>query len=136
LIVGKTGDVVGTELSCQPLKFMNRVGSKQIHAAAEVINAHPDWTDKEDLEAATKLGMRFGPDKKIDLLRILPLKGLSSVYGPLRITEANFSAAAVKQPGSNFADLHWYVTATRVNASQKLQIMVEPSHGKIVAISE
>jgi hypothetical protein len=136
LIVGKTGDVVGTELSCWPVKFINNKVSKQSHGAAEVINAHPEWTDKEDLEAATKLGMQFGPDKKIDLLRILPLMALSSIYGPLQITEADFRTAGLKQPGSYFADLHWYVTATRVDTSQKLQIMVEPFHGKIVAISK
>lgn len=82
-VVGKTGYVVGTKISCNPVKFLNRVGTKQIHDAADVINAHPEWTDAQYLEAAKKLGMRFGPDKKTDLLRILPLKELSSMYGPL-----------------------------------------------------
>jgi hypothetical protein len=89
---------------------MNRVGSKEIHEAAELINAHPEWTDAQDVEAATKLGMRFGPDKNADLLRMLPLKGLSSICGPLQITEANFIIAGLKEPGSSFADLHWFIT--------------------------
>ena len=135
-VVGKAGDVVGTKVSCYPLKFMNRVGSKQMHDAAEVINAHPEWTDAQDLEAAQKLGMRFGPDKKAELLRILPLKGLSSIYGPLQITEAKFETTGPKEPGSYFADLHWYVTAKRVGASEKVQIMIEPFYGRITAISQ
>jgi hypothetical protein len=62
--------------------------------------------DEQDLEAARKLGMRFGPEKKADLLRILPVKELSSVYGPLQITEASFTVASLKEPGASFADLH------------------------------
>jgi len=104
----------------------------------DIVNAHPEWTDEQDLEAARKLGMRFGPEKKAELLRILPLKELSSVYGPLQITEAEFRVTGKKEPESSFADLHWYVTAKHVGAPQKLQlqILVEPFHGKIVAITE
>jgi hypothetical protein len=135
-IVDNAGKVVGTELSCQPSKFSNTVGGKQIHEAAEAINAHPEWTDAQDVEAAEKLGMRFGPDKKTDLLQVLPLKGLSSVYGPLQITEAKFRIAGLKEPESYFADLHWFVTAKRVGTQKTLQIMVEPFQGKIIGITE
>jgi hypothetical protein len=135
-IVGKTGDVVGTQLSCRPAKFINHKASKQILDAAGVINAHPEWTDAQDLEAARKLGMRFGPEKKADLLRMLPLKELSSIYGPLQITEASFRVAGMKERESSFADLHWFITAKLVGSQKTLQIMVEPFHGKIVAISE
>lgn len=136
-IGGKAGTVVGRELSCWPLDFINQKASKQIHEAAEVINANPEWTDEQDLEAARKFGLRFGPDKKADLLRILPLQGLSSIYGPLEVTEAGFRTATPKEPGSYFTDLHWYVTAKRLNAPQKkVQITVEPFHGKITALSQ
>lgn len=135
-VVGKAGDVVGTKLSCSPLKFMNRVGSKQIHDAAEVINSHPEWTDTQDLEAAKKLGMRFGPDKKTDLLRILPMRALTSIYGPLQITEAHFRIAGPKEPGAYSTDLHWYITAKHSGSSKTLQIIVEPFKGKITSLSD
>ena len=94
----KTGNRLGTEVTCQPWE------SKQIHEAWDLINSYPEWTDEQDLEAARKLGMRFGPDKKADLLRIFPLQGLSSIYGPLQITEASFRITGLKEPESSFAD--------------------------------
>lgn len=40
-VLAKTGTVVGRELSCQPVEFINQVGSKQMHEAWAVINVHP-----------------------------------------------------------------------------------------------
>ena len=85
--------------------ILERRREQQIHEAWDLINSYPEWTDEQDLEAARKLGMRFGPDKKADLLRIFPLKGLSSIYGPLQITEASFRITGLKEPESSFADL-------------------------------
>jgi len=121
---------------CRPLKFINNKSSKQIQGAREVIDSHPEWTDEQDLDAATKLGMRFGPTKKNDVLQLIPLKELSAFYGPLRIQKAFFSITYTKQPRSNFADLTWFITVDRVGTQKTLQIMVEPFRGKIVAISE
>jgi hypothetical protein len=135
-IKGKTGAFVGRELSCWPLLFRNDKMSQRLLDAEEVINAHPEWTDEQDVEAARKLGMQYGPDKKDEILRMLPLKELSSVYGLLTITEATFRVAGLKEPGSNFADLHWYVIAKRVSTSRTLRIAVEPFQGKVTGISE
>lgn len=132
----KVGKRAETELTCEPWEFSNAVGSKQIHEAWGVINAHPEWTDEQDLEAARKVGMRFGPDMKSELLRILPLKELSGIYGPLQITQATFKVAGLKEPESSFADLHWFITAKRLGSQKTLQIMVEPFHGQIIAISQ
>lgn len=134
-VLGKNEAVIGRELSCQPLNLSNTRGSKQIHEAWDVINAHPEWTDEQDLEAARKVGMRFGPEKKPDLLRILPLKELSGIYGPLQITKATFKVAGLKEAETSFADLHWFITARRVGTQKTMQIMVEPFQGKIIAIS-
>lgn len=135
-VFDKVGNRIGTELTCQPWEFSNTVGSKQLHEAWDVINAHPEWTDEQDLKAARKVGMRFGPEKKADLLRMLPLKELSSIYGPLRVTKASLKIASLKEPGASFADLHWYITAKRVGSKKTLAIMVEPFHGRIISISE
>ncbi len=88
------------------------------------------------MEAARKLGMRFGPDKKTELLRMLPLKRLSSIYGLLQITKASFRVAGLKEPETSFADLHWFITAKDIGTARGMQIIVEPFHGKIIAISE
>jgi hypothetical protein len=132
----KAGNTVGRELTCQPWEFSNTFGGKQLHEAWDIINAHPEWTDEQDLEAARKLDMRFGPEKKADLLRMLPLKELSGIYGPLQTTVANFKTASLKEPGASFADLHWYVRAKRVSSEKSLAIMVEPFHGRIISITE
>ena len=132
-IVGRNGEPVGTEPSCQPLKFMNETTSEQMHKAWEVINAHPEWTDAQDWEAAKKLGMRYGPDKKKDLFGIIPLKDLTSVYGPIHVMEAKFITTAAKEPGSNFAILTWLITVKR--AGTRGLITVEPFQGKVIAIS-
>jgi hypothetical protein len=121
---------------CRPLKFINNKSSKQIQDARKVIDSHPEWTDEQDLDAATKLGMRFGPKRKNDVLQLIPLKELMAFYGPLRIQKAFFSVTGTKQPGSSFADLTWFITVDRVGTEKTLQIMVEPFHGKIIAISQ
>lgn len=131
----KAGNRLETDLTCQPWEFSTANETKQIHEAWDVINAHPEWTDEQDLEAARKLGMRFGPEEKADLLRLLPLKGLSSIYGPLQITVAEFTVTGVKEPETNFALLHWLITAKSARTQKTLQLMVEPFRGKIIAIS-
>jgi hypothetical protein len=135
-VLSRAGTFVRRELSCQPINFINNKTSKQMSEAREIINAHPEWTDEQDVEAARKLGMRFGSDKKADLLRILPLKGLSSIYGPLQITEAKFRTTLTKEPGDYFAELYWFVMARGIGSSLELQIMVELFHGRIFAISQ
>jgi len=135
-ILDRSGELIGRELSCQPLKFSNTRGSKQIHDAWDVINGHPEWTDEQDLEAARKLGMLYGPEKKSDLLRLLPLKELSSIYGPIEISAAEFTITGVKEPETSFALLHWLITAKRVGTRKTMQLMVEPFHGKVIGISE
>jgi hypothetical protein len=55
------------------------------------------------------------------------LEGLSSIYGPIQITEASFRITGLKEPESSFADLQWYITAKRV-ASQKILQIMAPDH--------
>jgi hypothetical protein len=133
----KAGNRLGDELSCQPVEFSNTVGSKRLHDAWTVINAHPEWTDDQDLEAARKFGMRYGAEQKAELLRTLPLKELGSIYGPLQVTDAEFKVTSgLKEPETSFALLYWFITAKRVGTPKTLQIMVEPFHGKIIGISQ
>jgi len=77
-------------VSCRPLQFRNDKESKQMKEAQTVINAHPEWTDAEESEAVNKLGLRFGPKSRNAVLGLVPLKDLTRLYGPLRITKAEF----------------------------------------------
>jgi hypothetical protein len=122
---------------CQPVLFrVNNVGQRRMEARS-LINAHPEWTDDEDVQAAVKLGMRFGPEKKKAILARIPIKKLSAFYGPLRITSAVFSITLnhLKNPHTDFADLTWQIEAKEIDTGRKLFISVEPFGGEVVSIS-
>jgi hypothetical protein len=132
----KTG-TVKRQLACRPLTFMSSASSKLMEKAWAAINAHPEWSDGEALAAARQYGMRFGPSKKAAIVGLIPLKALSTFYGPLRIKSVQFDIYdAEKCAGCSFADLRWYITAEKVGTRETLQIMAEPFRGKIVAITE
>jgi hypothetical protein len=129
----------GGNLVCRPLKYLNNKTSKQMKEARAVLNAHPEWTDAEELEDATKLGMRFGPDKKAAVLKIIPWKELSTFYGPLQILGAKFSINGPFNHSEKigaFTDLRWYIYAKRVGTSRQLQITIDSFTGIIDSLSE
>jgi hypothetical protein len=117
---------------------MNDTTSQQMKEARDVINAHPEWTDRKELEAATEHGLRFGPDKKNAVLGQIPLKELTAFYGPLKIKRAEFDihGNGDKCARCSFADLHWSIDAEEVGTGRTLQIAIEPFDGKIDGISE
>lgn len=129
-------DSVGRDVVCRPVQFMKSHYTNPEAVVHKLLNAHPEWTDAEELKAATKKGMRFGPDNKAAVLRLIPLKELNAFYGPLRIKKVRFSVAGIKEPGSSFADLRWYIDAQEVGTPRALQITVEPFRGRIDSISE
>ena len=128
----------GAALLCRPVVFRNDKMGDMMKKARDTINAHPEWTDSQEVEASTKLGMKFGPDKKDALLKLLPLRQLSVFYGPLRIKKATFSVTgnSIKAPGASFADLSWSIQVERTGSPRgDLTIFVEPFGGRIVGIT-
>lgn len=123
------------DLVCRPLEFRRDTKSKQMKQAETAINAHPEWTDAQDLKAAQQAGLRFGPTKRDAIFGIIPLKILSTFYGPLRIDRAKFSMTGIKE-GNGFADLHWYIYAKETGTPWILEIRVDPFVGKIDSITE
>ncbi|HZQ18061.1 MAG TPA: hypothetical protein VFA90_05015 [Terriglobales bacterium] len=122
-------------LLCRPGQFRNEKAGEKMSKARELINSHPEWTDEQDLEAATKLGMLFGPDKKTLVLQKIPLKELSKIYGPLRIKTISFRIGGDKCEGCSFADLHWKIEAEKAGTAGSLFISLEPFTGKIDSIT-
>jgi len=120
------------------MQFMlNRPNKMQEEARAE-INAHPEWTDVEALEAAKRRGLRFGPSNKQAVLNLIPLKELSTFFGPLRIKRTQFTITSEHEKDAeySFASLSWYITAEEVGTTHALLIFVEPFGGHIVGLSE
>jgi hypothetical protein len=134
-------DVRGTlkarHLACQPVHFTSDVGHIQMEKVKSTLARHPEWSDAQELEVARKLGLRFGPEDKSALLRLIPLKELSSFYGPLKIKSATFSMnAGTKCAGCSFAGPAWYISAAKVNTGQGLSLVIEPFFGRISSLTE
>jgi hypothetical protein len=86
---------------------------------------------------AKEQGIRFGPDNKEDMLRVVPLRELSTFYGPLRIRKITYNIYnGEKCVGCSFADLSWYIEAAETGTSRRLRVSVEPFAGKITSITE
>jgi len=96
------------QLACRPLKFSSDAGYKQMKTVSSTIDPHPEWSDEEELSVARNLGLRYGPEDKDALLRVLPLKELSKFYGTLRIKSARFSMnLGTKCAGCSFVGPSW-----------------------------
>jgi hypothetical protein len=102
---------VGRDPVCRPVTFINNTETTQMKEARTLINAHPEWADEKEAHAATDLGMRFGAQNKAALLKLVPLKELSTIYGLLRVKHVEFETHGNgdKCVGCSFADLHWYI---------------------------
>jgi len=135
--IEKSASVKHREFACRPLEFTSDAGYKQKGKARTVIEAHPKWTDAEELEAARKLGSRCGPQDKAALLRLIPLKEHGQFYGPLRIESTRFSMnGGGKCAGCSFVDPSWEITVSESGDTRRLLIIVEPFFGKITSIAE
>jgi hypothetical protein len=125
------GDVV-----CRPVQFMDSHNNR-LAAVRDVINAHPDWTDAQVLATAKEQGIRFGPDNKAIMLRLVPLHELGAFYGSLRIEKVVYNLYdGQKCAGCAFADLSWYIEAAETGTLRRLRMSVEPFEGKITSITE
>jgi hypothetical protein len=130
-------DYHGGEPVCRPV-FLNDHTSTEHRTTSERINAHPEWTDAEVLDAAKQAGLRFGPDEKRALLQSLPLRELAAVYGPLRVKQAEFNLAQEHEKDAHydFARLEWDITAEEIGKTKILEIHVDPFNGRIFALAE
>lgn len=109
-----------------------------LEEAQAEINAHPAWTQAEALEAAKRHGLRFGPSDKQAVLKLIPLRELSTFFGTLRIkrTEFTLTSEHEKDAAYSFASLSWVITAEEIGTARALEITLEPFRGHIVGLSE
>jgi len=131
------GSAKGRQLTCHPLNFTSTAGGTQMEKVWSAIDPHPEWSDGEELGAARKLGLRYGPEDKNVILNKLPLRELAKFYGPLRVKSAEFRMnGGGKCPGCSFADPRWYITLSGSGTTHGLLIVVEPFFGRITSISD
>jgi hypothetical protein len=126
------------KVECHPVQFLNNRPTKMLEDAQAEINAHPAWTQAEALEAAKRHGLRFGPSDKQAVLKLIPLRELSTFFGTLRVKRTKFTVTSEheKDAAYSFALLSWVITAEEVGTTRALEISVEPFQGAIVGLSE
>jgi hypothetical protein len=131
------GPLKPRHLTCEPSEFTSDVGHAQMEKVYAVLNPHPEWSDAEELSAARKLGLRYGPEEKSAILEKLPLKQLAEFYGKLRIKSAEFLInGGGKCVGCSFVYPRWNVYLSGASTPRGLFIVVEPFFGKITHIGE
>jgi hypothetical protein len=126
------------KVECHPVQFLNNRPTKMLEDAQAEINAHPAWTQAEALEAAKRHGLRFGPSDKQAVLKLIPLRELSTFFGTLRIRRTTFTITSEHEKDAtySFASLSWVITAEEVGTARALEITLEPFRGHIVGLSE
>jgi len=123
-------------LACRPVNFTSDAGHEQMRDVANAIEPHPEWSDARELEEARKLGLRYGPEDKEAVLRLIPLKELSRFYSPLKIKSAEFSMnEGQKCAGCSFVLPWWEVKISAPHGVRWLSIIIEPFFGRITNLS-
>jgi hypothetical protein len=122
-------------LTCHPVQFTSDAGQEQMRKVQEAIDPHPEWSDARELEEARKLGLRYGPEDKNAVLRLIPLRELKQYYGPLKIKSAEFSVnGGGKCAGCSFV-LPWWDIKLSGGGPHGLSIIIEPFFGRITHLS-
>jgi len=120
--------VMPRRLACRPVEFRSDLGDRKLGDVSRVIEPHPEWSDAQELEEARKLGLRYGPEEKDAVLRLIPLKELSQFYGPLRITGAEFFMnGGGKCAGCSFVLPRWEIKVSAPHGVRWLSLTIEPS---------
>jgi hypothetical protein len=111
----------------------------RIDDAEKLAIQHPEWSNDELISALKKKGLRFGPNEKAELTKILPLKELRAYYGPLRIKEVKFlllNKEQRKAVGTNFMELEWHIIMTELRTKRELGLHVDAFTGRIRDLGE
>jgi hypothetical protein len=123
-------------LACHPVEFTSDVAHEQMRRAQQAIEPHPEWSDAQELEEARKLGLRYGPEDKKSVLRLIPLTELTKFYGPLEIENAQFFMnGGGKCAGCSFVLPRWEVKVSGRRDVRWLSITIEPFFGRITNLS-
>jgi len=95
----------------------------------EVVRKHPDWKEARILTELRSSGARFGPDRKDELLRVLPIANLKRFVGEIEVRSVEFDVH----------DLTWLVRLTwhdrEGHVDQRPFIVFEPFEGRLIQFS-
>lgn len=124
------------EYLCRP-KSLAVAHDNYYQLAVQLARSHPEWSDAEFLSALREKGMRYGPESKVAVLKLVPWKALEKFYGPLRLTDAVFSYLPREEELTEaFGALDWQITARELRTGRLLGISMNPFTGKINSMAE
>jgi hypothetical protein len=112
------------------------LNSEKNKAISEIVDSHPQWTDKQVIDQLKAAGARFGPDDKEALLNQLPIERLTPFLGRLRITTAEFHVRH-EQDDTPLPLLSWDVEIEGVTSSAEhfsYYMVLEPFNGRVVLL--
>lgn len=79
---------------------------------ADEVDRHPDWSDARITAALNEAGAKYGPDRKAEFLRALPLEELKPfIGGELKLTSVEFYVRLGTSGTTKAAGLTWLVRA-------------------------
>jgi hypothetical protein len=105
----------------------------------KLLQQHGEWSDERALVEARKAGIRYATGDEQALLKILPLKELGDIYGPLRVSRMQFTLWQTRDEWSKdegIPIMSWMIEAKELGTTRLLNICVEPFFGRIIAFSE
>jgi len=107
---------------------------------AQMMRGHNDWSKEQVVEALKAAGAKYGPDKKQQAIKALPLAELRPYMGDLKVESARFYVTDSRdweQDAKLWGGCVWLVpiTATARSGNKTHYIfVVEPFGGRVISI--
>lgn len=124
-----------------PIREFGALGSFA-HSKSEPVDkqiaAHPEWDDRQRLEAVRHADPQFGPDKKAEFLKSLPIDAISKFTGcHLRLDSAEF--LTYRQEGeahASWGHAEWRISGSRQRETsdqeESCTARFEPFDGRLI----
>jgi hypothetical protein len=97
----------------------------------EEVHKHPDWTEARILEEVKSSGAKFGPDRKAELLRVLPVEKLKPFVGKIEVSSVEFDVSHLTW----LVRLTWFSRDGRPDPDARCYFTLEPFDAKLITFS-
>jgi hypothetical protein len=114
-----------------------RYVNEKLETWHQEIVKHPDWEEKDMLQALSNMNPQFGPGHKDMFMRVVPTQVIERFSGcRLSPASATFSAKRLSKPPDTDMQLGWTVSGTsRERGRRNCSATFEPFEGKLLTIS-
>lgn len=112
------------------------VHSREMRVLQEAAVSHPGWTEADIARELTKLGAKYGPNERADLLLDLDLKRFEIALGSIRHADVNFSWFHEVDEKRKFTEPAWTVDVETELDSRRLcySMNFEPISGHLTGV--